>query len=61
MIEVLREQIAELCLTERERDAIQRAIDAMQTRAAEMHTRSWHAAVMDEDCDALCGLLDRTK
>jgi hypothetical protein len=48
-------------LTAAEREAIQRAIDSQQHRAAEMHSRSWVAALIDDDCDTLRGLLERTK
>jgi hypothetical protein len=48
-------------LTDAEREAIQRAIDSQQHRAAEMHSRSWNAAAIDEDCDTLRGMLERTK
>jgi hypothetical protein len=48
-------------LTDAEREAIQRAIDSQQRIAAEMHSRSWNAAAIDDDCDTLRGLLERTK
>jgi len=46
-------------LTDEEREAIQRAIDSQQHRAAEMHSRSWAAAAIDDDCDTLRGMLER--
>jgi hypothetical protein len=46
-------------LTDAEREAIKRAIDSQQDRAAEMHSRSWNAAAIDEDCDTLRGMLGR--
>jgi hypothetical protein len=46
-------------LTDAEREAIKRAIDSQQDRAAEMHSRSWNASAIDEDCDTLRGMLDR--
>jgi hypothetical protein len=48
-------------LTDDECEAIKRAIDSQQDRAAEMHSRSWKAAAIDEDCDTLLRLLERTK
>jgi hypothetical protein len=46
-------------LTDEEIEAIKRAIDSQQDRAAEMHSRSWTAAAIDEDCDTLRGMLGR--
>lgn len=46
-------------LTDAEQEAIRRAIDLQQDRAAEMHSRSWTAAAIDEDCDTLRGMLER--
>ncbi len=46
-------------LTDEEREAIKRAIDSQQDRAAEMHSRSWTAAAIDKDCDTLRGMLGR--
>jgi hypothetical protein len=54
-------EIRRLRLTDEEREAIQRAIDSQQRIAAEMHSRSWNAAAIDDDCDTLFGLLERTK
>lgn len=48
-----------LRLTDEEREAIQRAIDSHQQRAAEMHSRSWAASAIKNDCDTLRGLLER--
>jgi hypothetical protein len=45
-------------LTDEERAAIQRAIDSHQHRAAEMHSRSWAASAIKNDCDTLRALLD---
>jgi hypothetical protein len=60
--ETLREAICPSpTLTDEEREAIQRAIDSQQHRAAEVHSRSWNAAAIDDDCDTLRGLLERTK
>jgi hypothetical protein len=53
--------LAKARLTDDECEAIKRAIDSQQDRAAEMHSRSWSAAAIDEDCDTLRGLLERTK
>jgi hypothetical protein len=53
------DEIARLRLTDAEREAIKRAIDSQQDRAAEMHSRSWNAAAIDEDCDTLRGMLGR--
>jgi hypothetical protein len=44
-------------LTDEEREAIQRAIDSHQHRAAEMHSRSWAASAIKNDCDTLRALL----
>jgi hypothetical protein len=55
----LESEIARLRLTDDERETIKRAIDSQQDRAAEMHSRSWDAAAIDEDCDTLRGLLER--
>jgi hypothetical protein len=46
-------------LTDAEREAIERAVDSQQARAAEMHSRSWTAAAIDQDCDTLRGMLGR--
>jgi hypothetical protein len=48
-------------LTDAEREAIERAIAAQEHRAAEMHPRSWIAADIDDDCDRLRALLERTR
>jgi hypothetical protein len=53
-------------LTDEEREAIQRAIDSQQDRAAEMHSRSAlsrsrAAEAIEDDCDTLRWLLQRTK
>ena len=48
-------------LTDAEREAIERAIVSQQHRAADMHPRSWIAADIDDDCDTLRGLLERTR
>ena len=53
------DEIERLRLTDEEREAIKRAIDSQQGRAAEMHSRSWNAAAIDEDCDTLRGILER--
>jgi hypothetical protein len=53
--------LAKARLTDDEREAIKRAIDSQRDRAAEMHSRSWNAAAIDEDCDTLLRLLERTK
>jgi hypothetical protein len=63
-LDELEEQAAEierLRLTDAERKAITRAIAAQEHRAADMHPRSWIAADIDDDCDTLRGLLERTK
>jgi hypothetical protein len=54
-------QVERLRLTDAEREAIERAIAAQEHRAAEMHPRSWIAADIDDDCDRLRALLERTK
>jgi len=54
-------QADRLRLTDAEREAIERAIAAQEHRAAEMHPRSWIAADIDDDCDRLRALLERTK
>jgi len=54
-------QADRLRLTDAERAAIERAIAAQEHRAAEMHPRSWIAADIDDDCDRLLALLERTK
>jgi hypothetical protein len=62
--EVMDEAAAEverLRLTDEEREAIERAIAAQEHRAAEMHPRSWIAADIDDDCDRLRALLERTR
>ncbi len=46
-------------LTDEEREAIKRAIDSQQRIAAELHSRSWNAAAIDDDCDTLRGMLER--
>jgi len=46
-------------LTDEEREVIKRAIDSQQRIAAELHSRSWNAAAIDDDCDTLRGLLER--
>ena len=53
------ELFARPTLTDEEREAIKRAIDSQQRRAAEMHSRSWTAAAIDDDCDTLRGMLER--
>ena len=58
-IQLLKEQVADMRLTDEERGAIKRAIDSQQDRAAEMHSRSWNAAAIDDDCDTLRGMLER--
>jgi hypothetical protein len=57
--EELQQKVARLRLTDEEREAIKRAIDSQQDRAAEMHSRSWNAAAIDKDCDTLRGMLER--
>jgi hypothetical protein len=52
-------EAAKPVLTDEEREAIKRAIDSQRDRAAEMHSRSWNAAAIDEDCDTLRGVLKR--
>jgi hypothetical protein len=62
--EVMDEAAAEverLRLTDAERKAIERAIAAQEHRAAGMHPRSWIAADIDDDCDRLRALLERTR
>jgi hypothetical protein len=54
-------QVERLRLTDAEREAIARAIAAQEHRAAEMHPRSWIAADIDDDCDRLRALLERTR
>jgi hypothetical protein len=51
-------------ITDEERQAIQRAIDSQQQRAAEMHSRSAlsrsrAAEAIEDDCDTLRWLLER--
>jgi len=58
-IEAREKECDRATLTDAEREAIQRAIDSQQHRAAEMHSRSWNAAAIDDDCDTLRGLLER--
>jgi hypothetical protein len=48
-------------LTDADREAIERAIAAQEHRAADMHPRSWIAADIDDDCDTLRALLERTR
>jgi hypothetical protein len=54
-------QADRLRLTDAEREAIERAIAAQEHRAADMHPRSWIAADIDDDCDRLRALLERTR
>jgi len=54
-------QVERLRLTDAEREAIGRAIAAQEHRAADMHPRSWIAADIDDDCDKLRALLERTR
>jgi hypothetical protein len=54
-------QVERLRLTDAEREAIERAIAAQEHRAADMHPRSWIAADIDDDCDRLRALLERTR
>jgi hypothetical protein len=58
-IQLLKEQVADMRLTDAEREAIKRAIDSQQRIAAELHSRSWNAAAIDDDCDTLRGILGR--
>ena len=51
--------LAKARLTDEEREAIKRAIDSQQRIAAELDSRSWTAAAIDEDCDTLRGMLER--
>lgn len=53
------DEIERLRLTDEEREAIKRAIDSQQRIASELHSRSWTAAAIDEDCDTLRGMLER--